>query len=62
MNEDINNEYHAKITGLPSITTKYHANTEFITTTRKMVKINIGVPNPNPCITRLLVIPIVMKG
>ena len=59
---EISNEYHAKITGFPCITTNNHANTELITTTLRIVSIRVGAPKPSPCITLLHVIPMVING
>ena len=58
----MSNEYHAKITGFPCITTNSHANTELITTTLRIVSIRVGAPKPSPCITLLQVIPMVING
>ena len=62
MPDEISNEYHAKITGFPFITTKNHANTELMITTLRIVSIRVGMPCPRPCITLLHVIPMVING
>ena len=60
--EEISMEYQTNSIGFSNIRVMYKARGALISITLIDVMINIGVAKPNPCITLLHVIPIVISG